>query len=416
MNDINGQFSGTLPDGSVYDFKSFDQVKAWAEKEKEAWEAFITKCDTYPWHKHGIEKSQLLAYLRENQLHPISHLINGAFQYSDAREKEIRIRHSFELFYAHNYLSAQSPKGLHVFKIQETDLYQSVLLLAAWNPLVFPLQETIQGVKGNIKDKKKSFSEYIQGLAVAALFDQGIKNSTRSEKAALSKIRGEAEGLINEYKEKYKTAEESVQSANEAFKSFQTESRGKVDSSIKTFEEEIEKIKEKHKQEIEKIRDFYREELALQTPVEYWSHKAGEHASLLRGWAIFFTGLIVSCLLIFPSIFEYIIHTAKELLTSTENDAIVLFFVISFPAFLAIWVLRLISRTLLSHQAQMHDAKHRVTMTKTFLALMSENKANDNDRILILNALFQPLSNAGDDGSPPHWFEILQERLKNVGK
>jgi len=69
------------------------------------------------------------------------------------------------------------------------------------------------------------------------------------------------------------------------------------------------------------------------------------------------------------------------------------------------------SKTLLSHQSQMNDARLRATMTNTFLSLMAENKADEKDRILILNALFHVPSHSGDDGAPPHWFEIFQARF-----
>ncbi|HEX9836523.1 MAG TPA: hypothetical protein VGB90_06685, partial [Alphaproteobacteria bacterium] len=88
--------------------------------------------------------------------------------------------------------------------------------------------------------------------------------------------------------------------------------------------------------------------------------------------------------------------------------------VISAPAFLAIWLLRIISRQLHANIAEMHDARDRVVMAQTFLALLDHGKVTPEDRVLILHSLFRPSTIGGaDDSTPPHWFELLMERVKS---
>ncbi|MGW8276162.1 DUF6161 domain-containing protein [Xanthomonas axonopodis] len=69
------------------------------------------------------------------------------------------------------------------------------------------------------------------------------------------------------------------------------------------------------------------------------------------------------------------------------------------PAFAAIWILRILGRLLSESLALMRDASERRTLVMTFLALMKDNSTGksvikDEDRILILHALFRPSSGA----------------------
>jgi hypothetical protein len=83
------------------------------------------------------------------------------------------------------------------------------------------------------------------------------------------------------------------------------------------------------------------------------------------------------------------------------------------PAFAAIWVLRILGRQLAESLAMMKDASERVTLVKTFLALMRDETAGnpvvrDEDRALILQALFrQSRITAVDDSPPINAFEAI---------
>jgi hypothetical protein len=81
------------------------------------------------------------------------------------------------------------------------------------------------------------------------------------------------------------------------------------------------------------------------------------------------------------------------------------------PAVLIGWVLRLIHRVATTNLALMSEASERMAMVQTFLALIRDNVATEEDRILILQALFRPSSASGDEGAPPHWFDLLVQRL-----
>ena len=80
-------------------------------------------------------------------------------------------------------------------------------------------------------------------------------------------------------------------------------------------------------------------------------------------------------------------------------------------------LLRQLGRLFLTNLAQFGDADERIAMIDTFLSLEKEGKLSaKEDRILILQALFRPGPGTGgctgDDGMPPHWFDLLMRRLE----
>ncbi len=79
------------------------------------------------------------------------------------------------------------------------------------------------------------------------------------------------------------------------------------------------------------------------------------------------------------------------------------------------WGIRLIVRMFLSHLHLATDAAERVVMTQTYLSLLDgKHLPNDEDRKLILQALFRPTSDGivKDEGVP----FSLAEALTRSGK
>jgi hypothetical protein len=77
---------------------------------------------------------------------------------------------------------------------------------------------------------------------------------------------------------------------------------------------------------------------------------------------------------------------------------------------IGVWAVRLFVRMFLSHSHLATDAAERVTMVKTYLALLEGDKLpSDDDRKLILQALFRPASDGivKDEGLPHPVLEAL---------
>jgi len=59
-------------------------------------------------------------------------------------------------------------------------------------------------------------------------------------------------------------------------------------------------------------------------------------------------------------------------------------------ALFCVWVVRILVRLLLSNIHLLTDARERVTMVQTYLALMRRGKLKDDERMFILQTLFRP--------------------------
>lgn len=64
--------------------------------------------------------------------------------------------------------------------------------------------------------------------------------------------------------------------------------------------------------------------------------------------------------------------------------------VIIASALFCVWIIRIFVRLLLSNIHLQTDAKERVTMVQTYLALMRRGKLKDDERMFILQTLFRP--------------------------
>jgi hypothetical protein len=168
------------------------------------------------------------------------------------------------------------------------------------------------------------------------------------------------------------------------------------------------------------IAETYRTELTLQAPTNYWTSKKTRNLDSARNWAIAFAAAAVVGAVAVGGVWN---KTAEPFLAAYQTSLIKasapipLSYGIFLPtlavAFLLVWVLRIISKQLLANLALSNDAAERVTMVETFLSLMQKpDHVKEDDRILILSALFRPAPSSNDDGTPPNWFDLLMQRIR----
>jgi hypothetical protein len=76
---------------------------------------------------------------------------------------------------------------------------------------------------------------------------------------------------------------------------------------------------------------------------------------------------------------------------------------ITAPIILYGWLLKNLSRLFIQRMTLADEAEHRRLLTMTYLGLAKEPHLNmtDNDRALILNALFRPIPPYGSEDGPP---------------
>jgi hypothetical protein len=235
--------------------------------------------------------------------------------------------------------------------------------------------------------------------AAAASLDTSRKKTIRALREELATLKKNAEADIASWRD---IVDEHKGATNANVLEHQ--------AAVKARNEEVQALFKTFGEEWEELKRVYDEKLALLAPTEYWRTRATTHKEKARNYAIAFGVTIAVALALFS--FLAIGHLANP---GTGSVVLVLLPVIV-PAFAAIWVLRMLGRMLSENLAISQDAAERETMVKTFLALMRDETTGksvvtDEDRRLILQALFRPSSVTATDDSPPvHWFEALRGR------
>ncbi len=212
------------------------------------------------------------------------------------------------------------------------------------------------------------------------------KNSVPAMGRALRKLHTETIGVL-----------EGVQSqhadAVEARMSFE----GKTADILSAIKEEWEETLRSFQDQYKALNDRLTTELSLRAPVDYWIGKANEHRAMARFYIAWFAGvgLLGGAGLILLAI--------EWLMPTLDADSRAWWSLVLFSVVIAAWAwpLRLTSKLYLAHTHLAEDSKERAVVAKTFLALKEVVELKDEDRHVLLAALFRS-SSAGlvrDEGS-----------------
>lgn len=229
--------------------------------------------------------------------------------------------------------------------------------------------------------------------------DKAKRNTIRTLKAELSKLRTRADEDLAELRALIDQETARTNEQNQAHSDA-------VEERKRSWTELTESC---HKDWAE-LKRIYDEKLALLAPTEYWRDRSKDHRKTARNYAIAFSIALV----VFMAVFGWLGITH---LTEQRTDSVVLAILpVLIPAFAGIWVLRILGRLLSENLMIAQDAHERETMVKTFLALMRDETTGkevitDEDRRIILHALFRPSAvTATDDAPPLHWAEALRPK------
>jgi hypothetical protein len=155
-----------------------------------------------------------------------------------------------------------------------------------------------------------------------------------------------------------------------------------------------------------KLHAIYDASLKLEAPRKYWDSKRQAHADLAVRWRKAFAAcaglgsvVIAVAVLTLPQLGRY----AKDFdVLAWVIPAAVL----GIPVFLVLWLLRICGRQWSDHLIRMEDARERVVMVETFLALSrsddSPNSIADAGHLsIVLGALFRAGPGLSHDDAPP---------------
>lgn len=171
-------------------------------------------------------------------------------------------------------------------------------------------------------------------------------------------------------------------------------------SRVEKQDEEWDDLLKRCQKEWDGLKDVYDTQLGLRAPSEYWTNRGKQYRTLSWRFAWGFLGSLA----LFLGLFVHFGIPALKPQPLQSTWVTILPVVI--PAFAGLWILRILGRQLSESLAIMKDAQERVTLVTTFLALMRDASAGkavakDEDRALILSALFRQSRVTAVDDSPP---------------
>lgn len=163
-------------------------------------------------------------------------------------------------------------------------------------------------------------------------------------------------------------------------------------------EQESVRLVEHARSEFEETKKYFTTELGLRAPVTYWAseQKSGQQATRWSGIA-FFGALTLSV----ASLMRFA-EPLRDFADVAGSAAPARLAILVAGGTLVFWLLRMLARIFLSNYHRTKDAGERVTMLKTFLALLQEQRIEGDMIGLALSAVFRPGSTGlvKDDAAP----------------
>tara|TARA_R110002124_G_scaffold121647_3_gene279974 strand:+ start:524 stop:1711 length:1188 start_codon:yes stop_codon:yes gene_type:complete len=374
-------------------FSSSKDILDWATNELERWQKWEKAWDSLErriMEKYPLQLHSLVLHWQDfiQDIHRISH---------DEPDLRNSIENQLNSLSEIVSCTTHSSKGDYIDNLIAKDPLLAFATLANWEPNIWHAYEWYDS-HNHSNTSKSRYVLLNKGAASALNFELGISpKSAASAQKKLTALQAKNNRLSQELEQNraaceafFKDTQDAQENALSGWKKLQKITHHDVEVRIAEYEE------------------LYREKLANEASVSYWSKKSVEHKKTAKNWMWAFVIGIVGLL----GYITFHLNMAN-LPKASDTNALIIAITISLPIVIAIWFLKFLLVGYRLHIAKAHDAEERTIMTQTFLALMSEKQATQEDRILILNALFRPSNtNPHDDGTPVHWFDLLLERTK----
>lgn len=397
--------------GGMYEWVTFEEATAWLRQMRANWE-WLARQNYNPCQQawSAIAKTLTTTSQRLNQAQQYvsqGHPEHASGEISSAQSNLQNFIRSYPWLLqstaSYEFIAELSQSGKSL---------EAGLIVASW------LNHDLSGAPvKNIAD----------AMVTLALHERGIKDRARGEGLALRRLSAEMQTMLTAHKaeeraqetrfeELFNRIEEQAVAQNTAFEQQCTTRDG-------AWSDQHDAIKA----ELTGIKDAYDSHMALAAPVEYWENKRTKH----KHWSIGVFAVLVVCMALvgfllhteLQSIGETIAETrslakptsnqppAQGIIESVTTSAAT-WHLGSFVllATLSFWFIRLLVRIFLSHLHLENDAAERVTMVKTYLAMVRDSALNTDDNIsAVLAALFRPTGDGivKDEGLPPTAMEWI---------
>jgi Family of unknown function (DUF6161) len=387
-------------------FLTFDLPKGRGAKSFETLEEFETWFSNQSrwWQKLGGQQSQNQeAYNRWSNLEAffrqqLSTLKNPNIQPDQKRQAINGIRSNLSQNYTPGYMpEADSDEGQIISRYQQQAPNLAYGFLASISAPTLSLQG---------KDPM-----FWSGFLLGGLHRVGMLKDTEVDFNHLGSVE-------KEWRDRLQALHADTSLANRDSQSFleeiQREKKAQAEDTQKqreTVADELRQQKEdllafckKTEDECKQWQDSFNRDLAFRAPVTYWKKKAKVHGIASIVWGVVW--LVVG----FSSVGGILQVIRPFLAPDTKIDYQHGALILLLSGF-AIWLMRILTRMFLSNVHQSSDASQRKTMVETYLALEEEGKLTEEQRTMIIEAMFRPVTMGvvKEDETPSHPFAFVSK-------
>jgi hypothetical protein len=249
-------------------------------------------------------------------------------------------------------------------------------------------------------------SQSVEGFLLSSLVKFVPASFAEAETDALTECRNEWDSFREAQSKKEADIKAALDKLELTITSLEGEKRNEHDDLLT-----------QHRDSFTEVEALFKERMRLEAPISFWKEKGRKHVTYSTCWAALFTALVGGYLW---GGFSLIASESPRLMATLGNNVEVLErlnlgFVLVALAVLAsallLWPLRIVSRLLLSNLHQATDAKERVTMIETYLALAHDREISAEDRRVLFTAIFRPSAHGivkEDGAAPPSMASALQ--------
>lgn len=405
-------------EGGRYDWWSHQEAITWIDQLQQQWD-WLNRQQHNPPRTAWQSIANSLNNAKQNLQHAQSALNQGQAQ--NAESNIASARSILERFVRPNaWLLPISAQRKFVEELRDGGKpLEAALIVCHW------LKQDLGGPPINT---------IISALLQWELYERGIKDRMKTENAALKRLVGDMHSSLTQYQEAERTQTSRFDELHGQLMQQSSNQQVAFDTAQASHDEVWEGQLSRVQAELTTLKETYDKHMALAAPVEYWDTKRKKH----RLWS----GVSFGAIVLGMGAAAYFLHTELQSVgqavtaskaaaaataakaqaagsTTTIQalaDSATTWHLGSFIllATLSFWFIRLLVRIFLSNLHLENDAAERVTMAKTYLALIRNDDLPKGDNIsTVLAALFRPTGDGivKDEGVPPstlEWFTKLR--------
>ena len=398
--------------GGRYEWKTHEEIVKWMTELQTQW-SWISglghQSTNSAWQNINANLNQVLSFLQQAQ----NYRVQGQVQYTDNHLASARTTLENHIR-QYPWLLENSAQRRFIEEIRDTrHPLEAGLIVASWM---------------NLDLNGAPFRYVVNALLQWELHERGIKDRMKTESAMLKRLAGDMQTTLTQY-------QEAERAQTTRFDNLHGELTNQQSAQQTTFEEAQLKRTEAWElqsntaqSELDNIKTTYDQHMALAAPVDYWETKRIKHRNMTwwSGIAVvagmIFVGYFLSSKMesisqslavISPAsqpIAASSVQAASTILPATSASTTWQLGTFLMLAVLSIWAIRLLVRIFLSNMHLENDAGERVTMAKTYLALIrSDSLSKEKNIDSVLAALFRPTGDGivKDEGLPPSTLDFL---------